>query len=65
MKRIGMKIFTAMNWIMGIIFLVTASAVEDVSWTQFMICVISGLYLGCALYISNKLERKGQCKNGN
>lgn len=64
MKRIGIKIFTALNWLMGCVFFITASAVNDASWFQIKVCAISGLYLGCALYISNKIkEKKGQCKN--
>lgn len=56
MKKIGMKIFTAMNWVMGITFFVSASAVDDVSWFQIMVCALSLAYLGCALYISNTLK---------
>lgn len=52
------KIFTFVNWIAGIAFFATASAVEDVSWTQIMICAICGGYLACAYYISEKLRKE-------
>ena len=56
MKRILKKLFTAMNWIVGIIFLVSASAVDEVSWFQIMVCALSLAYLGCALYISKNID---------
>jgi hypothetical protein len=58
MKKIGMKIFNATNWIMAILFFVTASSGEDVSWYQIMVCALCLMYLCCALYISNALENK-------
>lgn len=48
------KIFTALNWIMGIVFFLSASAVDEVSWTQILICAVSGGYLACAYLISEK-----------
>ena len=56
MKKIGKKLFTAMNWVMGMVFIVSASAVDEVSWFQIMVCALSLAYLGCALYISNTLK---------
>lgn len=56
MKRLLKKIFTAMNWTMGTVFLLSASAVDEASWFQIMVCALSLAYLGCALYISNTLK---------
>ena len=52
------KIFTALNWIMGIIFLLSASAVGEVTWFQVGLCAVSGGYLACAYLISEKKRKK-------
>ena len=52
------KIFTAMNWIAGIIFLLSASAVDEVTWFQIGLCAVSGGYLCCAYYISEKIKQR-------
>lgn len=56
MKKLGMKIFTAMNWTVGIIFLVSACAVDSASWIPAMVCACSIAYLGCALYINEAIQ---------
>lgn len=58
MKKIGMKIFTAMNWTVGIIFLVSACAVDSATWFPTIVCALSLAYLGCALYIWEALRAK-------
>ena len=56
MKKIGMKIFKAMNWIMGVTFFVSACAVDAESWFPTIVCALSIAYLGCALYIWEALK---------
>ena len=51
------KIFTALNWIMGIVFFVSASAVDEVTWFQVGLCAVSGGYLACAYIISEKRKK--------
>lgn len=58
LKKIGMKIFTAMNWTVGLIFLVSACAVDSESWMPTIVCACSLAYLGCGLYISNTIEAR-------
>ena len=58
MKKLGMKIFTAMNWTVGIIFLVSACAVDSASWIPAMVCACSIAYLGCALYLYEAIQAK-------
>lgn len=57
------KIFTALNWIMGIVFFISASAVDEVTWFQVGLCAVSGGYLACALYISEALKKRRK-RNG-
>ena len=52
------KIFTALNWIAGIVFVLSGCAVEEATWTQIMVCGISGVYLCCAYYISEALKKR-------
>ena len=58
MRKLGMKIFTAMNWTAGIIFLVSACAVDSASWFPTMVCACSLAYLGCALYVWEAIQAK-------
>jgi hypothetical protein len=51
------KIFTVMNWIAGIIFLLSASAVDEATWFQIGLCAVSGGYLACAYLISEKRKK--------
>ena len=53
-----MRLFKAFNWIVGIVFVLSAGAVKEVSWTQIIVCAISGLYLCCAMLISEKLKKR-------
>ena len=57
------KIFKALNWIMGIVFFVPASAVDEVTWFQVGLCAVSGGYLVCAYYISEALKKRRK-RNG-
>ena len=52
------KIFKALNWIMGIIFLLSAGSVDEPSWFQVGVCAVSGAYIVCALYISEALKKR-------
>lgn len=64
MKKIGMKIFTAMNWIVGLVGLVSACAVDSASWFPTMVCALSIAYLGCALCLNDAIkERKMRRSN--
>lgn len=56
MKKIGMKIFKAMNCAMVIVFFVSACAVDSASWFPTIVCALSIAYLGCALYIWEALK---------
>lgn len=56
MKKLGMKIFTVVNCVMGIVFIVSACAVDSESWGPAIVCAISAAYLGCALYLYEAIK---------
>lgn len=58
MNKIGMKVFKAMNWVMFIVCLVSACAVDSAAWFPTIVCALSLAYLGCALYIWEALKAK-------
>ena len=59
-KKIGMKIFTAMNWMAVIVCIVSACAVDSASWLPAMVCALSAAYLGCALYVSEVIRVRSE-----
>lgn len=58
MKKLGMKLFTATNWVMVIVCIVSACAVDSASWIPAIVCALSVAYLGCALYISEAIKTR-------
>lgn len=56
MKKLGMKLFTAMNWVMVIVCIVSACAVDSASWIPAIVCAASFAYLGCALYLYEAIK---------
>ena len=58
MRKIVMKIFTAMNWIVGLVGLVSVCFVDCVSWFPTMVCALSLVYLVFAMHISDAIKER-------
>ena len=51
MKKIGMKLFKALNMVMVFTLLLSACCLDSESWMPAIICASAIAYLGCALYV--------------
>lgn len=58
MRKIVMKIFTAMNWIVGLVGLVSACAVDSASWFPTRVCALCLLYFIFAMHISDAIKER-------
>lgn len=58
MKKLGMKLFKAMNWAMVIVCMASACLVDSASWIPTFVCAVSLAYLGCALYICEAINSR-------
>ena len=52
------KIFTVMNWIMGMIAVVAVCAVDTESWFPLMVYVLCLVYFIIANYINEEMNKK-------
>ena len=64
MRKIGMKIFKAMNWIAVIVAMVSACLVDSETWIPTMVCASSLAYLGCALYLYEAIKVRRRNSEG-
>lgn len=55
-KKIRLKCFIALNYIMAFVFILSACCLDGEGWIAEILCGLSLMYLGFALYITNKAE---------